>query len=417
MSKADTHNPHEARLVALICLPAREGSPSDGKLPDIGGRSLALHQLDFALACGARQVVAIGDGASEAASGLRHKAEDAGLQFSIASGPHSLAGIIRGPDGVLVMQAGLFAQSEAALEIMKTADGERVLTLASGAGTNAGFERIDLERAWAGLLLLDGERMDQLLDLPEDSDPFPALLRIALQAHLPEVQISEQALSDGSWAKIGPASDVGSIEADWLARQLPAAKGFSPSNSFARQIVKRCKKWLLPSAKSCVFLWGGAGLIAAASLAAGWAGYFYVSFVGVAVVALMTALIGLVNHIERGQFFAKVPPKWQRMFPHPAVDALLLGCCWLSLGGDGLTDIFPPLMLVLVANIPGARATKGRYSFYNDRVDIAIILSLSTIYGFQEAAMMGLAVLVAVLNVFNSAASADEPENNEPDQG
>lgn len=423
MSEADPHHLQDARLVALISVPARlspalgdetGGDEAGDALPDIGGRPLASHQLDFALSCGASHIVVIGDGASEAALGLRHKTEAAGHHFSIVSGPHSLAGIISDNDGVLVMQPGLFAQSEAALKAIQAADGERVLTLASGAGTTAGFERIDLERAWAGLLLVDGQRMEQLLDLPEDCDPFPALLRIALQARLREVQLRDKVLSNGSWIKIRPDTDMAALDKLWLARQLPTAAKFSPCDTLSRQILFRCKAWLLPSAKSRLPLLIGAGVMAAASLATAWLGYSYVSFLGVAITALIAGLFALVARTDHGRFAVQTKPKWRRILPHLGVDSLLFACCWLALGNAGLP--YAPLLLFLGLNSTGLTRLSQKFGVLTDRFAIALVLAIVVNFGL-------LGIIASLIGVLLWSVSLiwgeDEGEiaQKEPDQG
>ena len=54
-----------------------------------------------------------------------------------------------------------------------------VLVLPVEAGVAAGFERIDINHAWAGALRMPGRIVAGLGDLPADWNPVAALLRLA----------------------------------------------------------------------------------------------------------------------------------------------------------------------------------------------------------------------------------------------
>lgn len=387
--------PEEHRLVVLISIPARGEANSETDMPMIGGRSLASHQLDFALACGAGQVVALGDGSSATALALRHQAEAADLQFSIASGPHSLAGIIRDEDWALVMQEGLLALNSSAIAAVRNADGERVLTLSSGAGTHAGFERIDLERAWAGLMLLDAKRMEGLLSLPEDCDPFPALLRIALQARLPEVQLRERALSDGSWVKVRPDSDMISIEEAWLARVIPEAKPTSVSSYFSMQMFKRLGRKLMPASKSLAAIVAAGSATFAGAIACIWFEYFAGGFL---LLALGTPLFTLANNlvsVSYGPFTPPIKPRWSASKSLAVLpDAALAACCILAIDAEWFLQIYPPLLLLVLLRSEEWRSTGGFRALLTDRVLIACLLAVSALVGLHEIMIGFIALMI-----------------------
>ena len=169
---------------ALIALP----QPGESDLPAIAGKSLAHRQLLFARELGCDSVIAHGGGASPDGIDLRHAAEHLGLKYQVISNSHALPGIIGDDDSLLVLQPGLLPESGAALDLLR-AEGDRVLVVSAGPGASAGFERIDLDRAWAGALSMPGRWLGKLASLPEDIAPHGALLRIALQQRLPEARL------------------------------------------------------------------------------------------------------------------------------------------------------------------------------------------------------------------------------------
>ena len=195
--------------IALIA--TGDGTPaSEGGL--LAGRSLARHQLDFALALGCEKVILFGHGASEEAIALRHAAEAGGAQVQVVRGVRDLPAAVRGDDLLLVMAHGLLPDSSSAFEQLK--EGTAVLILPAEAGWSAGFERLDLAAAWGGAMVLPGRLVAQLDQLPEDAEPIAGLLRIARQAGVPERPLAERELAEGRWQIVrGPDARLGKSDA------------------------------------------------------------------------------------------------------------------------------------------------------------------------------------------------------------
>jgi hypothetical protein len=159
----------------------------------IAGKSLARRQLDFALAAGCERVIALGNGASPEAIALRHASEARGARFVSIGDAHGLLGAVPAGDELLVLAPGLLPEDRRALDALER--GTAILVLPAGPGVAAGFERIDLERAWGGALVLSGRLVERLSDLPPDSEATAALLRIALQARVAEKRLQRAATS------------------------------------------------------------------------------------------------------------------------------------------------------------------------------------------------------------------------------
>src|SRR5688500_14417860 len=106
----------------------------------LAGKTLAHRQLDFALASGCESVIALGDGGSADAIGLRHAAEAAGARFQSIRDGHGLLGAIRAEDELLALAPGLLPEAAEAVDLLSK--GRVVLVLPASAGVAAGFERI-----------------------------------------------------------------------------------------------------------------------------------------------------------------------------------------------------------------------------------------------------------------------------------
>jgi len=364
----------------------------------VAGKTLARRQLDFALAAGCESVIALGDGASAEAIGLRHAAEAGGARFQAIRDSHGLLGAIRADDELLVLAPGLLPEAPAALEAL--GKGKAVLVLPAGAGVAAGFERIDLERAWAGALVVGGAHVERLADLAGDIDPASALVRIALQARVPEKALPEAALADGSWTMLaegGAASD-----AAWLDRHLPAASRFDATRRLAISALKPAASRLLAAGRAVEAL--AAGALAALAGAVVLAGFGFAA-PGLALVALAALLVQAtmaLAELRRAPFGAA-----SRRFGAPAVlpclvDAALVACAVLAIDGSWPHRLFPPVVM-LGALLALGRA-EGCPALAGDRGLLALLLAAGTAAGFAEPAVMLVALALLALDLAQSRA-------------
>ena len=255
---------------ALISMTGQPRAADGGAPLALAGKSLARRQLDFALAAGCESVIVLGDGGSAEAIALRHAAEAAGARFLAIREGHGLLGAVRADDELLALAPGLLPEAAAARDAL--GEGRAVLVLPAGAGVAAGFERIDLERAWAGALVVAGAQVERLSDQPADIDPASALVRIALQARVPEKRLLEDALADGSWALLGTGAQAIAAEQAWLKRHLRPAAPAAPSRWLAQLALRPLASRLLAAARSLEALVVAALAVLAGAVLAAWFG-------------------------------------------------------------------------------------------------------------------------------------------------
>jgi hypothetical protein len=143
--------------------------------------------------------------------------------------------LLRATDELLVLAEGLLPLENSAFEQLSKHSG--VLVLPAETGIPAGFERVDLNHAWAGALSMPGRLVERLAELPPDCDVVGSLLRIALQSCVPEVPLPDAALAEGRWPLVARREQVAALEPSWLRRHLPQTAGFSPFSSLARILL------------------------------------------------------------------------------------------------------------------------------------------------------------------------------------
>jgi hypothetical protein len=359
----------------------------------IAGKSLARRQLDFALAAGCERVIALGNGASPEAIALRHAAEARGARFQSIGDAHGLLGAVPAADELLVLAPGLLPEDARALEALER--GTAVLVLPAGPGVAAGFERIDLERAWGGALVLGGRLVERLSDLPADSDATAALLRIALQARVAEKRLPEQALAEGSWAILGEGGNPAQRQQAWLARHLPPATGFGAMR-LARLALERLAAPLLAEPRALAGLWGGLALALVGAIGAALSGWPALGLLLVAVAAVLAAIAAGLRRLRDAPFGA--PPKRLALLVPCMVDVALAVGAALAIEGSWLHRLFPPLMLlgVLHASRPG-EWPRGA-AVLGDRALLALAFALAAALDLAEPAVMLAALLIVALD-------------------
>ena len=377
---------------ALISI---EGQPHDaesGAVVALAGKSLARRQLDFALAAGAEQVIVLGGPAAPEAVELRHAAESAGAKIlSIADG-YGLLGAVRAADHLLVLAPGVLPEAPIALEML--GKGSSLLVLPAAQGVAAGFERIDLERAWAGAMVVQGGLVERLAELPRDIDPAPALLRIALQAKVAERRLPEALLAYGSWAMVRSRNEAAEAERAWMKRNLPETQRNRPARWLALLALRPMAVRLLEEGRSSAFLAVAAvGLLAGgiALSAMGWAiAAFVLAALGVFAGELSASLIRLAA----GPLGLATRSRLLTAALSVAVDVSLAACAALAIEQDWLHRLFPPLALLGLLRALRPEAWPGPAALMGDRLLLALALALAVALGLLEAALMTLVLAV-----------------------
>jgi hypothetical protein len=328
----------------------------------------------------------LGNGASAEAVALRHAAEARGVRVQGIGDAHGLLGAVPAGDELLVLSPGLLAEDRRALDALER--GSAILVLAAGAGVAAGFERIDLERAWAGVLVLPGRLVERLSDLPPDSEATAALLRIALQARVADKRLPDQVLAEGTWSIVGDGNDVAARQRAWLKRNLPSSSaGFGASRILARLALERLAGPLLDLPRASPGIWAGAAVALVAGAGATAWGWPVAGFLLVALGALLAEFAAGLARLRDAPFGADGKRRGSQLLCW-LVDGGLVACAALAGEGGWLQRLFPPLVLLGVLHASRAHAWPRLAALSGDRALLALVFAVAAGFGLAEPAVM-----------------------------
>ena len=383
---------HIMRAV-LIALP----QAGEGDLPSIAGKSLAHRQMLFACELGCDSVIAHGSGATRVGIDLRHAAEKLGLKYQVITNSHALPGIIGDDDSLLVLQPGLLPESRTVLDLLR-AEGDRVLVVPAGPGSSTGFERIDLERAWAGAFSIPGRWLGKLANLPEDVAPHGALLRIALQQRLPEARLADAALDDGKWTIIDSEETARARTFDWQSSHLGKTNPGAISRWLGKTAIARLGSRLLDMPYARPALLALSALLLAGSVAAGLfdrpvLGFFLVALsvpVWEAFLALSRLVVAPFGRIRRLPVLRFV------------IDAALLALGVMAIDSLFHRSIFPPFVLVGGLLLLDRGILPNWLEPLRDRMFVAASIAVLALFTTPELAIMLTGLLVLAANILVS---------------
>jgi hypothetical protein len=387
--------------VALISIAGQPRNPACLAPMAVAGKTIARHQLDFAVAAGCKRVLAIGEETSAEAIALRHAAERASVRFDVVADSHGLLGAVRADDDVLALAVGLLPGSAEPLQALN--GDSRVLVLPATLGIPAGFERIDAGRAWAGAVTLPGAKIEHLSMLAPDVEPASVLMRVAMQARAAERFISEELVADEAWAMVSERTDPATIERAWNARHLDRAAAWEPSRHLAVTLVRTFSQRLLAEPRATLALIGGTLVALLVALVAGARGFAAPSFALIALAALAAQTLRSLGTLQAGPYQRQAAPRVDRYIDW-TLDAALFACATLAIPGDLLHRLFPPA--TLLGLIYAGRTAPARWAgLLRDRGSIAALLALAGAFGLVEPVVMALALALLALMWLSSRAS------------
>ncbi len=358
------------------------------------GARVVERQLDLALAMECETIACLVDAVGREVIELQHRAERAGARFVALRDPRPLGGIVTAADELLVLATAVLPD-EAAVgrHLTKPA----VLVFPADPGVALGYERIDAEFAWSGVMLARGAIVEQLLELPPDTDAPSALMRIALQSGTRIHPLEKRLLDEGAWHLRAESEALAEREARWIRGHAQLAPFSAPGLAVSERMGARLAQDLLGTAGARMpwFASAGAGGIAL-TLAA-----FGMSAIGLGFGALMAMFAAMGLAIERigqaGQLKAR------RSLVARAIawltDPILIALLGLSAPeATGWLRWFVPIMLFGLLHL-GERFAAPRWrASYADRVLLGFVLAPLAFFGFAQpiAALLSLLVLISL---------------------
>ncbi len=377
-----------------------DGSDGLRALVRFGGVSLARHQLDLVLRQGCLRIVCFTPQLSPEIIQLQHLTEAAGARFHSLSGARGLAGLVSATDEVLVLEDGLFVSRDV-LPDLRTGP-PVVYVQPIEAGLAAGFERIDLNHASAGIIRLSGGQVARLADLPDDVNVFSALQRIALQAAVPLRTIPPHDQPDAIWTLVYSEAQAERLEAHWIEARIQPDAGAKPTQWLMRHAVRAFGATLLESAGGMGSLLAGAGLLLVLAMGAGWFGYAMIGLILVVLSGMLWTMRAMIVRI------APTPGggHWLGTAFEFVTDAALVALAtWgtAALTGEPMLGrIFPALLLLILLRLVAGLAPPRWSGWLEDRNLLALVLGGAVALHATGAVVQFLAVTIAGLGILFS---------------
>ena len=375
--------------------PAGAGQALPRAFLRVAGATLAQHQLGLALALDCQRVICIARGTSSDLIALQHAAEDAGLQFYIAADVRQLSGLATASDELLVIAEGLFVEPAKVVPLLARKTPLVLVQPVEGA-LNAGFERIDLNRASAGLMRVPGDLVENLHELSPDCDMGSSLMRIALQSGVGMREVPSTASTGSGWRLVRNEAEAYAVETEWLSDQFNETGRISPGRSIARFVAIAFGSSLLHAGNaSNVMALAVLGTLAIAGVL-GWFGLVWIGFICAAVAALLVEVVRLLRIAER-RAGGHLPPAIPRSDALGWLVDLMIGILCLAgvarIAGEAvLSWIFPPAMLILLLSLVPNLLTGAIAAWMRDRALLGLVLALAALFGRLQITVELLAI-------------------------
>jgi len=230
---------------ALIAALARTDSGMLRAQLPLAGRSVLAWQVALVRMLGAERILCLCDGAQGEVLRLQHAAEADGAAFHALRGFAALPALVRAEDELIILRDGLVPDAALVRGLLEAAPRRQHLIACVpsdsplAASHPADFERIDAARCWAGLLVMRGAPVQNLADFPADADPVSVLLRLALQAGTPCIDLTAAQLSPETWLLADSAAALAAHEQGLIARAGGGADWRAPLTALAGILVRR----------------------------------------------------------------------------------------------------------------------------------------------------------------------------------
>jgi len=356
--------------------PAESGGTAPRGSLRVGGATLARHQLALVLAAGCQRIACLSREIGADIIELQHAAEKGGATFHVIGGAHGLSGLVTAADEIVVVAEGLLPTAGDALRLI---DGPpAVLTQPSEAGIPAGFERIDLNHASAGLMVIPGRLVDRLMDLPGDADPGSALMRIALQAGVAMRPVPDEVRQGNRWLLVRNEAEAHEAEGNWMTRNTAGAAR-TPGPLLARALVRQFGAALLHGGQSSLVGTGTAAALAGLGLALAWFGWGAPGLLLTGAGWVLHRASALLDRVRREALALPAAPEWRGLVFGLTFDLVIAAILVVAIpvlpGQLPIERGFAPVMLIGLLRLLPRGFPSGWTDWAEDRLFLAILLA------------------------------------------
>ena len=380
------------RIALLSDLPAASRMDgARGAYTQFAGAMVIERQLDLAVELGCERVLCLTDEVGPEIARLQVRAQKAGVAFRAFRRPGRLPDMVSGDDELVAMTPALLPDDRAAQAAL---DRQTILVLPAELAVPLGYERIDLEFAWAGIMLVPGRVVAGLKDLPGDVDTLSALLRIGLQNGIGMTPVDRKVLSEGQWHFDADRASLEERETCWIEAQRDEISFRAPGLAVAEQAGLRLARDVAGQSTRSVPGIAGAILLCLA-VAAGALGWPASGIVLLALCALSLHLAQVVDRVARRGEEPTRLAKVNWLISLALDPAFILLLVLASPEELGILSAFGPLMLVGLLRLGEYHASAEWQKTYADRIALGFILAPFAFAGFaaQGTALLALIAL------------------------
>lgn len=360
------------------------GQPFPRAFLRVAGASVAQHQLGMALALECQRVICMARGTSPELIALQHDAEDAGLQFAIATGAGQLAGLVTAGDELVVISEGLFADPVQAAALLEGRAPVVLVQPVEGA-LAAGFERIDINRATAGMMRVPGALVERLHELPIDVDAVSALTRIALQSGITMREVPSTARAGSGWRMVRSEAEAYALEDEWMRARFAQDGTRTPGRTIARFAVLSFGSSLLHAGNASNVVSAAVLVALFIAVGAGWFGFLWCAFAFLAIAWLLVEASRLLRAAERhalGQPSPAIPRADALVWLVDVAFAALILFDTPRFPGEPVLAWLctPAILMLLLVLLP--RIAAGRFAgLFADRALLGLVLAFASGFG------------------------------------
>ncbi len=350
----------------------------------LGGRPVAWHQLQAALALGCERVVCLAESPGPELAALQREAEARDAKFSAIAHSRALSGFISAADTLFVFAPGVMPDREWLTQALGARAG--IAVLSADEAVERGFERIDRDRAWGGVLATRGDSVEALALLPPDADPIAGLLRVALQRGGRCVEVPEHWIDEGRWVVLGDNAAAQRLERSWQARHVPAPGLDRPGEAAAHAIARVLAPRVTGRPVLAPGLAIGGMVLAAAGGAAGYFGYILAGLVALVVGALASETGERLGRFARAGSGTTSPRRLAEV-RDAVLDVALVATAASPQEFAGWHAPFVALVLVAAVRLLREKGTPRALRVLGDRILVFLGLGVAATFGGFVPAM------------------------------
>lgn len=363
----------------------------------LGGHPIAWHQAQAAFALGCERIVCLAEAPGRELAALHREVERRGASFHAVAHHRALLGLVSAADTLFAFAPGVVPDGAWLTRVFAARHGVAVLP-AEGAVAH-GFERIDRERAWAGVLATRGDAVEALAALAPDADAIAGLLRVALQRGGAAVEIPAGWLDEGRWALVlSPASGERHHHA-WYARHAPSPAVVQPGRALAYRLARLAIERLPDPTRTARALTFGGGMLAAGAGVAGYLGYTAAALAALALASTLLATGSAIGRLIRAGSDERIR-RWPAELRRAALDVPLVVIAASPVAFEGWVAAYAALVLVAVMRLANAEAASPPTRPLGDRSLMLLVLALAATRGAFAPAAALLSLLGLALQLF-----------------